>query len=68
MKSEKRFIASQATDTRFTTDLVKSSVDTILDERGKRYGKFETHALLSHNLKRAMHNHCLLYTSDAADE
>ena len=34
-----------------------SEVDTILDERGSRYGVFITHATITQSLKDVMHNY-----------
>ena len=40
----------------------QKGVDEVLEERGKRYGSFNTHAAISQNLKRL-----LLYRADRDD-
>ncbi len=35
---------------------MSSDITKTLEERGSRYGKFEGHALITQNIKRAMHN------------
>lgn len=34
--------------------VTKSEIETVLDERGTRYGSFEGHARITQNIKRAM--------------
>jgi len=36
----------------------ETNIDAMLDERGKRYGSFQEHALISQQLKNVINCHC----------
>lgn len=52
---------------RWVPETLKSGIDTILDERGKRYGKFTNHADISQDFKHRMQG-CASWPKLAPDQ